>query len=159
MGGGVKIVLVALVLWVASNADSRAANPAAINIVGDGIVAPLTTTPGDVVRGAAIVANRQIGLCVLCHPLPAGSNANNINRADEKFQSNIATSIAGTGSRWSAAQLRLRLVDSRRLDPAGIMPAYYRVEGLTRVAATQQGRPIFDAQQIEDVVAYLVTLK
>ncbi len=125
------------------------ANPAAINIVGDAIVTPLTTTPGDTARGAAIVANRQIGLCVLCHQLPS----------DNKSQGNIATSIAGAGSRWSAAQLRLRLVDSRRLDPASVMPAYHRVDGLTRVANAYQGKSILDAQQIEDVVAYLVTLK
>lgn len=143
-GGGVKILLASVLLSM-----TAAANPAAINIVGDAIVTPLTTTPGDAARGAAIVANRQIGLCVLCHQLPS----------DNKSQGNIATSIAGAGSRWTAAQLRLRLVDSRKTDPASLMPAYHRLDGLTRVANAYQGKPIFDAQQIEDVVAYLVTLK
>ncbi len=140
-----KILLASALLSM----TAATANPAAINIVGDAIVTPLTTTPGDAARGAAIVANRQIGLCVLCHQLPS----------DNKSQGNIATSIAGAGSRWSAAQLRLRLVDSRRLDPSSVMPAYHRLDGLTRVANAYQGKPIFDAQQIEDVVAYLVTLK
>ena len=108
---------------------------------------------GDAARGRAIVANRQVGLCVLCHQMP---DALGIPVA---FQGNVAPSIAGAGSRWSPAQLRLRIVDSRKLDAQSIMPAYHRTEGLARVGAAWQGRPILDAQQVEDVVAFLVTLK
>jgi sulfur-oxidizing protein SoxX len=119
-------------------------------VVGDGIPLPLTATPGDAVRGRAIFASRQTGLCLLCHSAPI---------AEERFQGNLATDLAGAGARWSEAQLRLRLVDARRLNPASMMPAYYRVDGLQRVGEAWQGRPVLSAQQIEDVVAWLGTLR
>ena len=119
-------------------------------IVGDAIPAPLTDTPGDPTRGRAIVVNRRVGLCLLCHsgPFP-----------EEKLQGNLAPDLVGTGARWSAGQLRLRLVDARRLNPESIMPPYYRIDGLDRVAPAFRGKPIFSAQQIEDVVAFLATLR
>ena len=117
---------------------------------GDGIEEPLTATPGDAARGRAIVASRQQGLCLLCHsgPFP-----------EERFQGNVATSLAGAGARWTEAQLRLRIVDSRRLNPDSVMPAFHRTDGLQRVGAAWQGRPVLDAQQVEDVVAFLQTLR
>lgn len=121
-----------------------------LSAVSDGIIKPLTAVPGDAIRGRAIVANRQLGLCLLCHSAPI---------AEEKFQGDLAPSIAGAGSRWSAAQLRLRIVNSRRVTPDSIMPAYYHADGLTRVGRTWAGKTILDAQQVEDVVAYLLTLK
>ena len=108
---------------------------------------------GDAARGKAIVSNRQQGLCVLCHQLPDSLGV------PIAFQGNLAPSIAGAGSRLSAAQLRSRIVDSRKLNPTSVMPAYHRTEGLTRVGTAWQQKPILDAQQVEDVVAYLVTLK
>ena len=119
-------------------------------VVGDGIPQPLTATPGDAQRGRAIVANRQVGLCLLCHsgPFP-----------EERAQSNLASNLSGTGSRWTPAQLRLRVADARRLDPESLMPAFHRVEGLQRVGSAWQGKPVLDAQQVEDVVAFLQTLK
>ena len=109
-------------------------------VLGDGIPQPLTATPGDAARGRAIVASRTTGLCLLCHAAPI---------AEERFQGDLATDLAGAGARWSEAQLRLRIVDARRLNPASIMPAYYRsTEGLQRVAR-RQGRTVIDAQQVE----------
>ena len=67
--------------------------------------------------------------------------------------------LAGAGSRWSEGQLRLRMVDAARLNPATIMPPYYRIDGLDRVATPLRGKPVLTAEQIEDVVAYLVTLR
>ncbi len=122
----------------------------AVTVVGDGIPAALEGRVGDPARGRAIVATRQQGLCLLCHtgPIP-----------EERFQGNLAPDLAGAGARWSVAQLRLRLVDARRLNPDSIMPAYYRTEGLTRVGRAWEGKPLLDAQQLEDVVAYLATLR
>lgn len=122
----------------------------AFEVAGDAIPQPLDGLVGDAVRGRAIVANRQQGLCLLCHsgPIP-----------EERFQGNLAPSLAGAGSRWSAGQLRLRLVDGQRLQPDSIMPAYYRSAGLSQVGRDWQGRTIFSAQQVEDVLAYLLTLR
>lgn len=121
-----------------------------LQVVGDAIPQALTATPGSPARGRAIVASRQQGLCLLCHtgPIP-----------EERFQGNLAPDLAGAGSRWSEGQLRLRIADAQRLNPASIMPAYYRVDGLVRVGAAWEGKPIMDAQKIEDVVAYLLTLR
>ncbi len=119
-------------------------------IVGDAIPASLTGARGDPERGRAIVVNRQVGLCLLCHsgPFP-----------EERFQGTLAPNLAGAGARSSEGQLRLRIVDASRLKPDTIMPPYYRVDGLNRVAPSFQGKPILTAEQIEDVVAYLVTLR
>jgi len=116
----------------------------------DALPDPLTGAPGDPARGRAIVANRQVGLCLLCHsgPFP-----------EERFQGDLAPDLRGAGARWTEGQLRLRMVDSGRINPATIMPAYHRVEGLVRVAPAFRGRPILSAEQIEDVVAFLTTLR
>jgi sulfur-oxidizing protein SoxX len=103
-------------------------------IAGDSIPESLTGVPGDPARGRALVLERT-STCILCH------------------------SLAGAGSRWSTGQLRLRLVAASRLNPATIMPSYYRVDGLDRVGAAWRGKPILSAEQIEDIVAYLATLR
>jgi sulfur-oxidizing protein SoxX len=72
---------------------------------------------------------------------------------------NIGPTLSGVAQRLSAAQMRLRIVDQSRLNPATVMPAYYRTEGLSLVAPSFQGKPVLNAQQIEDVIAYLQTLK
>jgi len=116
----------------------------------DAIPASLTGAKGDASRGRAIVANRQIGLCLLCHtgPFP-----------EERFQGDLAPGLKGVGARLSEGQIRARIVDPSRANPNTIMPAYYRTEGLTRVAGAFRGKTILSAEQIEDVVAYLLSLK
>jgi sulfur-oxidizing protein SoxX len=118
--------------------------------LAEGLAEPLTTMEGDAGRGRAIIADRSRGLCLLCHsgPFP-----------EERFQGNLAPSLAGAGTRMSAAELRLRLVDSRRVNPESIMPAYHRAEGLHRVAPALRGRMLLQAQEIEDVLAFLLTLR
>jgi L-cysteine S-thiosulfotransferase len=118
-------------------------------VVGDAIPASLTGAPGNATRGRALVVKRT-STCILCHngPFP-----------EQKFQGDLAPSLAGAGSRWSAGQLRLRLVDASRLNATTIMPSYYRVDGLDRVGPSWRGKPILSAEQIEDIVAYLVTLR
>ena len=116
----------------------------------DEIPASLTGSKGDPARGRAIVVDRQVGLCLLCHsgPFP-----------EQRFMGDLAPDLAGVGSRLSAGQIRLRIVDPGKLNPATIMPAYYRTEGLQRVSPAFRGKTILSARQIEDVVAFLVTLK
>ena len=119
-------------------------------ITGDAIAVSLTGALGDAARGRAIALNRTVGLCLLCHsgPFP-----------EERFQGNLAPDLKGTGARWSVDQLRLRMVDSHKLNADTIMPAYYTIEGLNRVAPAYRGKPILTAEQIEDVVAFLATLR
>ena len=119
-------------------------------IVGDAIPASLTGARGDPGRGRTIITTRQIGLCLLCHsgPFP-----------EERFQGDLAPDLRGVGTRWSEGQLRLRIVDARKLNPDTIMPPYYVVDGLNRVAPPFRGKPILTAEQIEDVVAFLTTLR
>jgi len=137
----IVLVLVGATAWAQTRPYAAA---------GDAIPRPLGERAGDAARGRAIVANRSVGLCLLCHsgPIP-----------EERFQGTLAPSLAGAGTRWTEGQLRLRIVDSSRLNPDTIMPAYYRTEGLRNVAKPFQGKTIFTPEQVEDVVAYLVTLK
>ena len=116
----------------------------------DSLPSSLTGAAGDPVSGKKIVLDRHIGLCLLCHsgPFP-----------EEQFQGNLAPSLAGVGSRLSAGQIRLRIVDASRVNPTTIMPPYLRTEALQRVAPAHRGKSVLSAQQIEDVVAFLVTLK
>ena len=139
-----------LVLAAVSAFPATAQSLVSYTPVGDAIPNSLTGQPGDPQRGRAIVTNRQKGLCLLCHSGPF---------AEERFQGDLAPSLAGAGSRSTEGQLRLRLVDSRRVNPETIMPSYYHTDGLHRVGATWQGRPVLTAAEIEDVVAFLLTLK
>ncbi len=123
---------------------------AAAAATGDGLPQPLTATPGDADRGRALVAQRQVSQCVLCHRVPL---------AEVPFQGNISTDLAGAGARWSAAQLRQRLVNPRLENPASVMPAYFETAPRTRVGAAWRDKTLLDAQQIEDVIAWLQTLR
>ena len=119
-------------------------------IVGDAIPASLTGTKGDPTHGREIVTNHTVGLCLLCHsgPFP-----------EDRFQGNVAPDLSGAGARWSEGQMRLRIVDASKLNPGTIMPPFYRIDDLTRVAAAYHDKPVLTAVDVEDVVAYLMTLK
>ncbi len=106
--------------------------------------------PGDVQRGAALAVSRTTGLCVLCHPVPGVAPVH---------QGNLAPDLAGAGGRWSSEALRERLLRPERFNPDTLMPAYGRTEALVRVAPARRGQPLLDAQQIEDVVAWLGSLR
>ena len=118
-------------------------------VVGDGIPASLTGTPCDAARGRALVLARTT-TCILCHsgPFP-----------ETRFQGDLAPDLTGAGNRWSVSQLRLRLVDASRFNAQTIMPSYYRNDGLVRVGRSFAGKPILSAAEIEDIVAYLATLR
>jgi sulfur-oxidizing protein SoxX len=113
------------------------------------IRAPLTATLADAERGRKILVSRDSN-CILCHAAP---------ETGERFFGNLAPPLSGVGARLSAAQLRARIVAPQLFNRETIMPAYYRVEGLNRVAETYRGKPVLNAEQIEDVIAYLLTLK
>jgi sulfur-oxidizing protein SoxX len=123
---------------------------APFTVTGDAIEAPLAGLSGDAARGAAAVRNRETANCLICHTIPDPS---------EPFMGEVGPPLAGVGSRLSAGQVRLRLVDATLVNPAAVMPPYHRVAGLVRVDERYRGRPVLSAQEIEDVVAYLMTLR
>ncbi len=121
-----------------------------LQVTGDAVMQSLTGSAGDPARGRAIVIDRQKGFCLLCHSGPFN---------EEPLQGNLAPSLEGAGSRWNEGQLRLRLMDNKRINPESIMPAYHRIEGLNRVGHVWRDRPILNAAEIEDVLAFLMGLK
>ena len=104
---------------------------------------------GDAVRGREVVMGRD-GNCLLCHAIP---------ETGARFMGNLGPTLSGIGARLDVAQLRLRLVDPQRANPDSIMPAYARIDGLTQVTQAWRGKPILTAQQIDDTVAFLATLR
>ncbi len=136
-----------LVPALAACAVSNALAPYAI--VGGSISPPLSAAAPDAARGRAILIGRESN-CILCHAAP---------ETGERFYGNIGPPLSGVGARLTAAQMRARIVDPLFFNKESIMPAYYRVDGLNRVAETNRGKPVLNAEQIEDVIAYLLTLK
>ena len=146
------LALAATIGTAAAQGSNQATAPGALlpyTVVGDAIPVSLTGQPGDPTRGRAIVVKRE-NTCLLCHsgPFP-----------EERFQGDLSPNLTGTGSRLNEGQLRLRMVDASRINPTTIMPSFYKIDGLNRVAKAWRGKPILTAAQIEDVVAYLKTLK
>ena len=119
-------------------------------VTADAIVTPLTATPGDASRGKAIVISRDGGHCILCHHVPV---------EEVKIFGNVAPALDGVGGRLSVAQLRQRVVDITAVNPDAVMPAFHRTRNLQRVARELREQPVLSAQQVEDVVAYLASLK
>jgi L-cysteine S-thiosulfotransferase len=131
---------------------ARAADRAQIapaQIVGDALPRSLTGGTGDVVQGRAIAFSRERGNCIACHAF---------GTPEDGLYGNLGPNLSGIADRLSLGQIRLAVVDGRRLNPAGLMPAYYRVDGLKRVATAYVGKPVLSAQEIEDVVAFLASL-
>ena len=122
----------------------------AIQVTGDAVAQSLTGSTGDPQRGRAIIIDRQKGFCLLCHSGPF---------TEEPLQGNLAPSLEGAGSRWNEGQLRLRLMDNKRVNPESIMPAYHRIERLNRVGPAWRDKPILSAAEIEDVLAFLTGLQ
>ena len=122
----------------------------AYEIVDDfSIPEPLTTTPGDPERGREVAINRRLGNCLACHGMPI---------EEQPFHGEVGPPLNGVADRYDAGELRLRIVDSKVVNPETIMPAFHRAAGLHRVSAQFADNPILTAQEVEDVVAYLMTL-
>jgi sulfur-oxidizing protein SoxX len=145
IGWWLKVCLVFLVppITLAQPSGSNTAE-------GEVIVDSLSGMAGDPVRGRAIVLSRQSGLCILCHsgPFP-----------EERFQGNLAPDLAISAARLSESQLRARLVDARRFNPDTIMPPYFTKDHGARVAPQFADKTLLSAQEIEDVLAFLMSLK
>jgi len=139
-------VLVAVALSSIAHSDNQLV---AYRLVDGTIPEPLTDQPGDPARGRRIVLERDGGDCTICHAMPL---------PQREFHGTVGPPLDGIGSRATAGVLRLRLVDPKAFNPETIMPAYYKVEGLHRVLDRYDAKPILTAQQIEDVIAYLLTL-
>ena len=139
--------IVMMLLMLAGCAATSVLAP--YQIAGDGISAPLSNAAPDPARGRTLLVSRESN-CTLCHVAP---------ETGERFFGNVGPPLSGVGNRLTAAQMRLRIVDPLYFNKESIMPAYYRVEGLNRVAETYRGKPVLNAEQIEDVIAYLLTLQ
>ncbi|MEQ8818593.1 MAG: sulfur oxidation c-type cytochrome SoxX [Thalassobaculum sp.] len=149
----VPAVLALVLAWAAAEAvarDAAAADLLPYAVRGDAVPDPLGGLAGDPERGRAVVLDRGRGNCLICHAVPIDG---------EPFQGVLGPGLAGVGDRLRPGQIRLRLIDQARLDPDTVMPPYYRVEGLVDVAPEYRGRPALQAQEIEDVVAYLSSLR
>lgn len=141
--------LLGLCVAMTFDAAAPAAELVSYEVVDGAIPRPLTDKPGDPQRGQALVLNRAKGNCITCHGLPL--------QAD--FQGNLGPPLAGVAERYQPGELRLRLVDSKRVNTESNMPAYYKVEGLRDVRRDWAGKPMLEAQEVEDVLAYLLTLR
>ncbi|ACS40338.1 MULTISPECIES: sulfur oxidation c-type cytochrome SoxX [Methylobacteriaceae] len=143
-------------LATAAGAETASGGLAPFKIVAadgtDAIPDPLTDKPGDPAAGAKVVVNRRQGNCLGCHQISSVKS--------EDFHGEVGPSLDGVAGRWDAAHLRMIVVNPKHVfTEATVMPAFYRVDGLSRVRPEFQGKPILTAQQVEDVVAYLTTLK
>ena len=145
MRSGIAVVGAALAMVAASYCTA-----ADYAVLSDAIPASLTGAAGDAASGRKLVTSRQLGQCLLCHsgPFP-----------EERFQGSVGPGLGGIGARMTEGQIRLRIVDPAQVNPVSVMPAYFRTEGLERVTPAFRGKSILSAQQIEDIVAFLATVK
>ena len=139
-----------MIAAVCGAAGARAETLRPFTVVGDAIPQSLSGARGDAQRGREVAVKRELGNCLLCHRMPI---------PEERFQGTIGPDLSGVAGRLSEGQIRLRIVDESRLNVQTIMPPYYRVEGLRRVLAAYRGQPVLTAEQVEDAVAFLVTLR
>src|SRR6266567_1265777 len=144
-----SIVAAVITISLALGAGARAEERVPYIITGDGIAESLTGAPGDAARGRALVLARTT-TCILCHsgPFP-----------ETRFQGDLAPDLTGAGNRWTVSQLRLRMVDASHFNPNTIMPSYYRNDGFVRIGRNFAGKPILAAAEIEDIVAFIATLR
>ncbi len=146
-------VILALVVAAGATKEAAAQNNVRLEVgeaSGDRLPTPLSNQAGDAANGRAIVLDRRLGNCLICHQVPV---------ANEPFQGDLGPNLDGVGTRLDVGQIRMRLVDMSRLNPTTLMPPYYRIDGLIRVAEQFRGRPVLTAQEIEDVAAWLASLK
>lgn len=122
------------------------------------VAASLSGVAGDAASGAVIAGTKSLGNCVACHQLTA--------LADVPFHGEIGPSLDGAGDRWTEAELRGLMTNAKMTFEGTMMPAFYKVDGFVRPGAAYTGKaptealtPILTAQEIEDVIAFIATLK
>lgn len=141
--------LLAMALALAA-APAAAQGLVPYQVLNGAIDKPLAAEPGNPGRGRRIVADLDRVSCLICHALPI---------PEEPDHGAVGPSLIGVGGRMTAGEIRLRLIDPKVVNPASMMPSYYRTDGLNRVQGRYRGQPIYSAQELEDVVAYLAQLK
>lgn len=127
-----------------------AAGPADYEIVDDGIPKALTAQPGNAENGREVAINRKLGNCLACHKVTALS--------DQPYHGEVAPPLDGVATRWDEAQLRMIVVNANKVFEGTMMPGFHTTEGLNRVMDKFQGETILSAQDVEDVIAFLMTL-
>ena len=132
------------------SSPASAADLIKYQINNDAIATSLTRKAGDPVKGKKLATNRKKGNCLACHSMPIPEQA---------FHGNIGPDLKGISSRYSEGELRLRIVNPKVLNSETIMPAFYKADGFNRVMKKFAGKTIITAQEVEDIVAYLMTLK
>ncbi|MEM9912281.1 MAG: sulfur oxidation c-type cytochrome SoxX [Pseudomonadota bacterium] len=145
------LVAVAITVLGAAEASAEAIKPAEVQFNEGVVETSLTGQAGDPVAGRAIFANRKQGNCLACHI--------NSDLSEESFHGEVGPPIDGVGERWSEAELRGIVTNSKMMFEGTIMPAFYIDSGYERPLEDFAGMSILTAQQVEDVVAYLLTLK
>jgi len=125
--------------------------PMDVAFVDGTVEASLTGVAGDPVEGRKVFANRKQGNCLACHV--------NADLAEESFHGEVGPAMDGVANRWSEAELRAIVANSKMVFEGTIMPAFYVDAGYTRALEKFEGKSILSAQQVEDVIAYLTTLK
>lgn len=148
-----RTVAVVLALMIgASAASAEVVKPADVKIMEGVLTQSLTGQPGDPEKGRQWFIDRKLGNCLACHQ--------NSQVVDQPYHGEVGPPLDGVAGRWSEAELRAIVVNSKiALHEDTIMPAFYRDTGFNRVAEKFAGKPILTAQQVEDVVAFLLTLK
>ncbi len=144
------IVSIFVLMIFAGSAPVSTAEPAKYKVVGQSIPKSLTSKPGNAKKGRRSAINPRQGNCLACHVMPV---------PEQPDHGLVGPPLKGVASRYKKGELRLRLVDSKKINPETIMPAFYRTTGLHRVQKKWKGRTILKAQQVEDILAYLMTLK
>jgi sulfur-oxidizing protein SoxX len=145
-------------IGAATGAAAAEIAPGEVPFEDGAVTVSLTGAPGDPARGREVVGNKSLGNCVACHA--------NSDMSDIPFHGEIGPMLDGAGERWSEAELRGIVANAKMMFPDSMMPSFYKVDGFTRPGNAYTGEaaddsfgPLLTAQQIEDVVAYLATLK
>ncbi|MGI9434839.1 MAG: sulfur oxidation c-type cytochrome SoxX [Geminicoccaceae bacterium] len=132
--------------------SSLAEEPVGYEIVDDeSIPQSLTGASGDADKGREVFINRKQGNCLGCHAVT--------ELGDQPFHGEVGPPLDGVADIYAEGEIRLRIVNAKIVNPDTIMPGFYVNQGLHRVAATFQGKTILSAEQVEDLVAYMLTLK